>query len=221
MKLIKHFLYKLVKTLKRKVLSRPKYKSSGEFWTQKMKITTINKRLDLFNEVCSNQSVLHFGCTDWPIFRPDYNLHIKLAKITKELHGFDIDFEGIEKLKTYVDQAYFSDFNNMPKHKYDVCLIPETIEHVDNVATFLNNISDIDAKSFYITAPNCFSKNRFKHNFHKKETDFIELVHQDHNCWYSPYTLKNVIEKYSSLVVTDIFLMENDSMICCKAIKKA
>jgi hypothetical protein len=26
---------------------------------------------------------------------------------------------------------------------------------------------------------------------------YIETVHPDHNCWYTPYTLKNVINKYS------------------------
>ena len=50
--------------------------------------------------------------------------------------------------------------------------------------------------------------------------EFVEIVHPDHNCWYSPYTLKNQIEKYSNLKVTKVVLMEDDKMICCEAILK-
>jgi len=122
----------------------------------------VDDRLNFFISKCENKKVLHFGCTDWPIFNPKNNLHIELAKYAKTLDGFDIDKEGIEKLKKYVNQDYYSSYDNIPNKRYDVCLIPETIEHVDNVANFLKNISKIDAYKYYITAPNCFSKSRIK-----------------------------------------------------------
>ncbi len=197
---------------------KPYYKRAPEFWVQKVPYKRIDKRLEFFISECKNKNVLHFGCTDWPIFNPNNNLHIQLSKITNSIDGFDIDKEGIHELKKYVDQDYYSDYKQLPTKKYDICLIPETIEHVDNVADFLINISKINASKFYITAPNCFSKIRLK-NYSIKKDHFIEVVHPDHNSWFSPYTLKNQIEKYSHLKVNMTYLLENETMVCCEAIK--
>jgi hypothetical protein len=198
---------------------QPDYLKHGQFWVQIIKTKSITNRFDFFEQMTKNKKVLHFGCTDWPIFSPSYNLHIKLSKSAKEIHGFDIDEEGIDNLKKYVDQKYFTDFNQIKNEKYEICLVPETIEHVDDVKTFLISLSSVNADVFYITAPNCFSKEHIKRNFYGKNY-FIEVVHPDHNCWYSPYTLKNQIEKYSNLKVVKTYLLENDKMVCCEAVKK-
>lgn len=220
--MIKNRLYILKQQIKRLIKGinyKPHYKTVNKYWVQKVAISRVKNREHYFMELCMNKNVIHFGCTDWPIFNPNNNLHIKLAQITKSIDGFDIDVEGINTLKKYVNQDYFSDFGDITNKKYDICLIPETIEHVDNVKNFLVNISTINADKFIITAPNCFAVGRHKRNYFGKDY-FIELVHPDHNCWYSPYTLKNQIEKYSLLKVTNVVLLENNRMICCEAVKK-
>lgn len=200
------------------VIKVPKYKVHGDFWQQEVVFKSIEDRFLFFEKLSKNKKVLHLGCTDWPIFDPSYNLHIKLAKVAKEVHGFDIDQDGIDNLKTYVDQPYFSSFEDV-KENYDICLVPETIEHVDNVKQFLERLSTVQANAFYITAPNCFAKVHMERNFYSKDR-IIEIVHPDHNCWYSPFTLKNQIEKYSNLQVDEVFLLNKDTMVCCKASKK-
>lgn len=220
--MIRKNLYIVKQKLKRFIKKnsfKPHYKTEGAYWVQKIPFNRVKSREQYFIEHCENKDVIHFGCTDWPIFNPNNNLHIKLAEHTKTLDGFDIDVDGIVNLKKYVDQDYFSNFEEMSKKEYDICLVPETIEHVDNVKDFLVNISKINASKFLITGPNCFSKGRLKRNYMGKDY-FIELVHPDHNCWYSPYTLKNQIEKYSGLKVVNVVLLENDRMICCEAIKE-
>ena len=219
-KLLSNSLKTKIKSVLRFVFNiKPKkYLNDNNYWVQRVKIQTVPNRIDYFKKICQNKKVLHFGCTDWPIFDPKKNLHIELSKCTNLLHGFDIDVEGIKNLKNYVDQDYYSDFTKIPEINYDVCLIPETIEHVDNVELFLKNVSSINADTFIITAPNCFSKQHISRNFYGKD-EFIELVHPDHNCWYSPYTLKNHIEKYSNLKVTEVILLNKDTMVCCIAKK--
>ena len=214
--MIKKTIKKILNFLKKK---EPRYKLYDKFWIQKVATSTVDDRVVFFEEIANQKTLLHLGCNDWPIFNPKYNLHIKLAKKAKSIHGFDIDLEGIEELKRYVEQPYFSDFDQLKGNKYDVCLVPETIEHVDNVRLFLEGLSTVDADVFYITAPNCFSKNHINRNFYGKD-EFIEVNHPDHNCWYSPYTLKNQIEKYSNLKVEEVILLNEDRMVCCKAIKK-
>jgi len=216
-KSLRHKAFKMKQRIKKISKStKPHYKTVKEYWVQKMPYKNIDDRLDLFRKECEHKDVLHFGCTDWPVFNAENNLHMMLSEYTKSIDGFDIDKPGIENLRKYVDQDYFSDFESLPSKKYDVCLIPETIEHVDNVAQFLKNISTINATKFLITAPNCFSKAR-QQNYHIEDGVFTEVVHPDHNAWYSPYTLKNVIEKYSNLSVTKVYLMQRGTMICCEA----
>lgn len=197
----------------------PHYKTVNEYYVQKLKVKSIAIRLDLFLPECEGKDVLHFGCTDWPIFNENKNLHILLSKHAKSIDGFDIDELGIENLRKYVDQNYYSDFDSLPAREYDLCLIPETIEHVDNIRFFLEKISEINAKKFLITAPNCLSKARSE-NYNMGNDEFIEVIHPDHNVWFSPYTLKNVIEKYSSLEVTAIYLIDKGRTVCCEAAKK-
>lgn len=199
--------------------TKQKVMEFDSYWVQKVQTSKIENRLTYFENICLGKKVIHFGCTDWPIFKPEDNLHIKLAKSAKVLHGFDIDKEGIENLKKYVNQDYFSDFAEIKDVEYDICLVPETIEHVDNVKFFLEGLSTIKAKLFLITAPNCFANSHMVRNINGTD-EFVEIVHPDHNCWYSPYTLKNQIEKYSKLKVTKVILMEDDKMICCEAVLK-
>jgi hypothetical protein len=197
--------------------TRKPFQKHDEFWKQEVFFKSIPDRIPFFEGLCANQNVLHFGCTDWPIFDPSYNLHIKLSKVALNIHGFDIDKDGIDNLKKHVNQPYFSDFKAINNTHYNVCLVPETIEHVDNVRTFLEGLSTVNADAFYITAPNCFAKAHMDRNFYSKDK-IIEVVHPDHNCWYSPFTLKNQIEKYSSLKVVEVFLLNDDEMVCCKAV---
>lgn len=196
----------------------PLYKKIDQFWVQTIAKKSIDNRFEFFKEICANRNVIHFGCNDWPIFKPDYNLHIYLSKVAQSIHGFDIDIEGLDQLKKYVNQPYFSNFSEIKENQYDVCIVPETIEHVDNVKDFLIGIESVNAQVFFISAPNCFSKRHVNRN-HYEDKKFIEIVHPDHNYWFSPFTLKNVIEKYTSLKVEEVFLLEGDTMVCCKAIK--
>src|SRR3569833_2807194 len=110
------------------------------FFTQDLNVEIIENRLDLFKKYCNGKSVLHFGCTDYPIFNPERNLHIHLNTYVDELYGFDIDEPGIQTLKKYVDKSYFSSIKEVGNKYFDVCLIPETIEHVDNIKEFLEDI---------------------------------------------------------------------------------
>jgi hypothetical protein len=206
---------KVIKKIIRKIY--PQKNILDLYWSQKVEITRLEDRFKYFVEKCEEKKVLHFGCCDWPVFNPDKNLHIELSKYTTIIHGFDVDKEGIENLKKYVPQEYFSEYADIPSTEYDVCLIPETIEHVDNVKIFLEAISKVNAKLFIITGPNCFAPIHMERNSNS-ENEFIEIIHPDHNCWYSPYTLKNQIEKYSNLKVQKTILLEKETMICCESI---
>ena len=189
------------------------------FFVQNVKAKNAEDRLALFKKYCQGKSVLHFGCTDYPIFNPDSNLHMQLNEYVEELYGFDIDEPGIEILKKYVDKPYYSTIEQLGDKHFDVCLIPETIEHVDNIREFLEGISVINCDKFIITAPNCFSKLHMERNTWRGDM-FEEIIHPDHNCWFSAYTLNNVVKKYTPLIPVETYLTGGDTMVCVVCDKK-
>jgi hypothetical protein len=182
------------------------------YWVQETEVIRTHDRMKVFKPLVEGKKVLHVGCTDYPIFNPKTNLHLKLKDLCSTLHGMDVDSEGIEVLKGYYPGKYFESLKKADS-AYDTILVPETIEHVENIALFLKEINSISAQNYIITGPNCFH-NYFKNGF-KKGDKFIEMVHPDHNCWFSPYTLKNAIEKYTNLKVDEIHLSNHDLMIVC------
>lgn len=196
-----------------------KAKKHLPFFRQPIVFYNIFERFNLFEFYCTDKKVLHVGCTDYPVFTPENNLHILLNKFTTSIHGLDVDKEGFQILQQHVDQPYYTNVSELTE-SYDICLIPEVIEHVDNLKGFLSDIEKVEAKTFIITGPNAFARRHIKRNYFSSGKLSIEINHADHNCWFSPYTLKNVIEKYSSLKVDKIYLMNHQTMICCICSKK-
>lgn len=183
------------------------------FFVQTIEVEKIDDRLELFKRYCTGKSVLHFGCTDYPIFEPSRNLHIHLNSYVDELYGFDIDEPGIEILKQYVNKPYYTSSEQVADKYFDVCLIPETIEHVDDIKVFLQDISSLNCSTFIISGPNCFAPNHIQRNSWQGNT-FCEIVHPDHNCWFSAYTLNNVINKFTNLKPVATYLMQDETMVC-------
>jgi 2-polyprenyl-3-methyl-5-hydroxy-6-metoxy-1,4-benzoquinol methylase len=207
--------------IKEDYMAKNKAKKHNSFFVRKIVFFDILDRMNLFEYYCKGKKVLHIGCVDCPIFNPINNLHIDLSKLAAEIHGSDLDVEGLKILKQYVDQPYFSSLTDIIA-SYDVCLVPEVIEHVDNISLFLKAIDKIDAKLFIISAPNAFGKFYRNLNFFQSGKISIEIEHPDHNCYFSPYTLKNAIQKYSCLKVQNIFLTyKQKSVTCvCKKVQK-
>jgi 2-polyprenyl-3-methyl-5-hydroxy-6-metoxy-1,4-benzoquinol methylase len=104
---------------------------------------------------------------------------------------------------------------SLPDKKYDFLLIPETIEHVDNPCQFLQSIIPLTTEKteIMVTAPNAFSPT-WQNKFEGKE--FRELVHPDHKCWFSPYTLTNTIlnayKKLMNVNIIEIGVLDDETM---------
>jgi|688.fasta_scaffold723970_2 hypothetical protein len=191
----------------------------SDFWLQKLAVKKVYDRESVFRPFIEDKKVLHIGCTDYPVFNPNSNLHLTISKYVRELHGMDVDENGIKELSNHFNGIYFSRLKDAMQNEYDTVLVPETIEHVDNVQLFLSEIDQLKAQTFIITGPNAFQK-VFDNCLNEETGIFTEAIHPDHNCWYSPYTLKNVIERFTSLKVDEIYLCLNEIMIVCVCSKK-
>jgi hypothetical protein len=176
-------------------------KQHAPFYTQKILVRKnfmYNNRHDIFAKICEDQRVLHVGCTDYPFCNAqDGHLHIYLDKYAKHLDGFDVDEEGFKILKPKVRGDFYSKWDDVYKNTYDVIIATEVLEHVGNVQDFLESLNKVDAKYLFISIPDAYSCRNGHFEYLDETQTFIEIVHSDHNAWYSPFTLKNVVHKYS------------------------
>lgn len=166
------------------------------YFTQILKVDGSNKdksRHDFIKELVKNKKVLHIGFVDYPITKPKKSLHLYIANECIRLDGIDPNInEETKKILNVPNGNIYTDWSQLP-NDYDIILVPEVIEHVDNVAIFLQQLDRLNGM-MVVTAPCAYT---LKNNFREENEFFTETVHPDHNCWYSPYTLKNVIDKYS------------------------
>lgn len=192
----------------------------NDFYTQKVKINDVKTpRLKFFSDKLKNKTVLHYGCADWPVYDKKTNLHYALSESIDFIDGYDVNKETIDLMN---DSGLFKEntlFSDIPDKKYDFLLIPETIEHVNNVSSFLHSIlKNIHSNTeILITAPNAFVESQINANV-ERNNFYFESVHPDHNYWFSIYTLPNVIEKCFKeinikTIFTEIGFLERKTMI--------
>jgi hypothetical protein len=162
-------------------------------------------RQDFFLPFIKNKKILHVGFVDWPITKIENSLHLWVASHATKADGVDVNKEAAEKLRVKNGDIFF-EWESI-KDEYDVILVPEVLEHVDNIKEFFQTLNKFSGK-LIITVPDAYMLQRH----FEEANNFIEVVHPDHNCYFSPYTLKNIIKKYSNKKLTSLHWLQNHSI---------
>lgn len=167
--------------------------------------------------LCQGKHVLHLGCADAPITDVRNSLHLFLQGFATRLDGHDLDPDALDLLRPHVTKgALFTSLADAVED-YDLVLIPEVLEHVDNVRAFLADIDQLKCREIIITVPDAYSCMSRHFEYLAGGRTFLEAVHPDHNCWYSPYTLQNVLRKYTNWTINAIcFLGDISVMAMCE-----
>jgi len=186
-----------------------------KFFIQSVEVSaeiTDLSRLDVFSKLCQGQRVIHIGCADWPITDPNFSLHVCLQPYCSTLDGLDTNKNALSSLREHVKGNLYNLYEDV-KGEYDLILVPEVMEHVSDVCYFLSQLDQIRAPSIVITVPDAFQC--YKKHFHYSDASsiFTEIVHPDHNCWYTPYTLSNVIKKYTNWKIEGIWFFNQISIM--------
>ncbi len=165
--------------------------------------TKIYNRLDLLTELCSKKSVVHVGFADHleliePKIQKNQWLHKRIMDVSSQCIGVDLNEEAVifVKEKLNIENVYTSDLINSPPleeitlNKWDILLLGEIIEHIDNPVMFLKNLNDkygSSVGSLIVTAPNAFRYKNAKVFMNKEE-----YINSDHRYWLTPYTLAKI-----------------------------
>jgi len=186
------------------------------FFVQKLPVSSSLRgthRNQVFASLCDGRSVLHVGCADAPITDIGNNLHLALQGCAKTLDGFDLDTAALDMLRPHLRQGrLFSNFDEVGDD-YELVIVPEVIEHVNNVEQFLQTLDRINFSEIVITAPDLFSCMNRYFDYDAASETFVEIVHPDHNVWYSPYTLLNTVRKYTNWNVEGLFFLDPTSIM--------
>lgn len=165
--------------------------------------TKIYNRLDLLTELSLNKRVVHLGFADHidlietKLARNEW-LHKRLMDVADQCIGLDLNEEavtfvkekmGINKVYTYnlIESPPFSEITD---HVWDLMILGEIIEHIDNPVHFLQILKEkygSYVRSLVITAPNAF---RYKNS--KAFLTREEYINSDHRYWFTPYTLAKI-----------------------------
>ena len=71
----------------------------------------------------------------------------------------------------------------------------------------------VDAGMFLISVPDAFQCRSRHFDYLANSETFVEVVHPDHNVWYTPYTFANTIQKYSDLNLEKMWFFNNISLL--------
>ena len=152
-------------------------------------------------------SVLHIGCTDWPLTSDRLErgelLHSSLCKVATRCVGVDLDAEGVAKLRELMPGQEFHVLNaetlassrELAGTKWDYIVAGDVVEHMDNPGLFFESASELlkPDGTLIVTVPSAFSAKRF---FWLLFTGF-EQVHPDHTGYFSESTLIRIGERHS------------------------
>jgi Methyltransferase domain len=193
----------------------PLHKKHEPYFVQSVAVSTEfegMRREEIFTKLLRGKKVLHVGYADWPITNVAANLHVQLDKVCDKIDGLDPHDEADSTLGPHVRGKFFRNWGEV-KGRYDVVLAPEVMEHVDNVKEFLEQLDHAPAKQVIITVPDVSQCRNGHFDFVKKTGTVIEVVHPDHNYWFSPYTLANLIRKYTDWTIKGLWLINGISVM--------
>lgn len=177
-------------------------------WRQRLPPSKVVVREPRLLEIAQGRRVIHLGFVDYPILAERLHdgswLHARLATVAGSLVGLDISADGVRRARELGFTAYAVDLQDralveqLRLEPADVVVAGELIEHVSAAGPFLEAIAPLVAEDgvLVITTPNGLRPLNTAAALRG-----FELVHPDHVAWYTPYTLKNVVERCGLEVV--------------------
>lgn len=161
-------------------------------------------RLNFVIEYTKGKDVLHLGCVDEGLSELKIQhglwLHKHLLETTKSLYGVDVNRQGIEWMRLQgIPNLYLADIEEIGlieeivSQKFDLILLTEVLEHIDNPGKLLTSIRPLfqPETEMLVTVPNATSLANLIGNWQGSE-----YVHPDHNYWFSKHTVLSLFNKF-------------------------
>lgn len=149
---------------------------------------------EMIEKICTGKTVLDVGCIGQDRnFSADNWLHNKVRSMASKADGVDILLPEIELLKKKGYSMYSVDELQKMDNRYDVVLMADVIEHVNDPVAFLNFYAPYLKEDgvMLITTPNSNRSNNFVNILFNNTYS----VNPEHTFWFCPKTLGEVIDR--------------------------
>ena len=168
------------------------------------KVPVLFGRMELILERCKGKRVLHLGCVDAGLLHERLRcgelMHQKLAEVSSELWGIDINADDISLLRDrgfnnliVGDICHLDQIEIIWEKTFDVIVASEVMEHLQNPGLFLNGVRGLmvpGKTELIITVPNAFRIDTLIQLLHR-----VEYVHPDHHYWFSYHTITSLVQE--------------------------
>lgn len=163
----------------------------------------IPNRVQFLTAMARGKKIVHLGCLDHKpliadkIARKQW-LHKELTAAATECIGVDVDEDALRYVR---DTFGFSNivlgdfttdrFDRISNGRWDMAILGELLEHIDNPVQFLSSIRANYAGSIdriVVTVPNAWTRITIK-----MALSSVEMINSDHRYWFTPYTLAKVL----------------------------
>lgn len=170
-------------------------------------VQLVPNRKNYVAEYCRGKKVLHIGCVDAGLTKERINrqehLHLMLMESAQKVWGLDIDKEGLETLRQLgVPNLFYADTEDLSKLELDgepdLVVASEVMEHLPNPGLFLEALKRFNCE-ILISVPNAYSYRQFQSMLQGEE-----LVHEDHNYYFSYATLNGLFRKHGFQVLNRV-----------------
>jgi hypothetical protein len=181
-----------------KVGLRFRIKGEGFNWLQPFKASgQMVNRIEWILKYCQGKKVMHVGFADAPYTKARIEnnslLHVKIKNVASDLFGIDAHEESVRIYKKMtgdelVYAGIISSFPSNQLNKYELILLGELLEHVENPCLLIRQLKEklLPGQQVLITVPNYISYDSLSAALHKTES-----IHPDHHWYFSPYTLSS------------------------------
>lgn len=157
------------------------------------------------------KSVLHVGCSDWPITgdRLEHGtlLHMRLQRAAKSVIGIDLSEAGIAALRSHgISNVKVMDAETMHlDESFDVIVAGDVLEHMSNPGMFVKKAASLLKQDgeLIVGVPSALTINNMKVWF-----GGWEQVHSDHTIYFSPKTLSALLGRFGLLPVRLVFTVQ-------------
>ena len=179
-------------------------------------LTIIRSREKFILDLIKNKSVLHGGCVDSGILEERIQkgqlFHSYIEKHAKSVIGVDNDKAGIDKMREFGFQnVFYADLENWEsENKFDIIILGEIIEHVNNCGSFLETIKKFCSEETIVifTTPNAYYFLYWIYSLFGKES-----IHPDHNYLFSFISIKTLLQKYGFRVDQNLILWDDPGFL--------
>jgi len=174
-------------------------------------ISMVFDRLNYLSALAQGKSVLHIGCTDYPIseqrIRTGQLLHARLQQTAAYLLGIDTSKEGLQVLRErgYSNVVEMDAEELRVDRQFDLIIAGDTLEHMSNPGRFVQavrNALSADGE-LVIGVPSAFSFNVLRLWFQG-----VELTHRDHIAFHSPKTLAELCGRFGLVPTKLVFTVQ-------------